>query len=86
MNSDLLKIYRAVKGDDHFLWRIEAATWVIGVLYEPWIASVVAHEVVDSIVLDGDAVDTTQVTDEQIIDAIQSLPTQSAPDDDKELA
>lgn len=77
--SNLLKVVRAVRGDDWFVERIRAACVLAGVDYTERLAMQVAADVVDDIDIDEDfAVSTSGVSDSTIIDALASItqPTQ----------
>lgn len=77
--SNLLKVARAVRGDDWFVERIRAACILAGVDYTERLAMQVAAAVADDIDIDADlAVSTSRVSDSAITDALASItqPTQ----------
>ena len=76
--SDLLKIVRAVDGDDWFCRRVQVACELAGVTYERTVLLRVTQAVTDGIVLSGEdglTVDTSGVTDEAIIAAVAAEST-----------
>ncbi len=73
-NSNLLKVSRAVNGDDWFIERIKTACILQGVDYSERLAMQVAHAVVDDIQVDAElTVTTTAVTDQAIETALTVL-------------
>lgn len=73
--SPLLKIKRAVDGDDFFCGRVEIACEMQEIPYTRKLLLYVAGQVSDAIVLsgeDGTTVNTFGVTDESIFSAIAS--------------
>lgn len=76
--SKLLKVSRAVRGDDWFVERIRTACILGGVEYSEHLAMQVALACADDITLDDAlGVDTTSVTDEAIIAALDRLSTEA---------
>ena len=76
--SDLMKIARAVDGDDWFCRRVQVACELAGVDYNRPTLLRVAQAVVGGITLSGDdglTVDTSGVTDEAIIAAVEAEST-----------
>jgi hypothetical protein len=71
MESNLLKIARAVDGDDLFAMRVKIACELKKITYSRDVLLTVAQAVADHITVDdAGAVDTTGVPDEAIIDAL----------------
>lgn len=71
--SDLLKIARAVRGDDFFSERVRVACDLAGAPFDAALLTRVARAVVDHIELSGEdglTVSTAAVTDEEIIAAV----------------
>lgn len=69
----LLKMKRAIDGDDFFVGRVEMACELIGKNYSRKLLLAVAAAVVDDIELsgeDGTTVSTLNVSDEDIIEAV----------------
>jgi 2C-methyl-D-erythritol 2,4-cyclodiphosphate synthase len=73
--SNLMKAHRLAMGDDHFAWRVEAACWQAGVEFTP---AVVRHVAADEDILaaalmdDLGTIDSSPVSDEAILSAVQS--------------
>lgn len=74
ITSNLLKVSRAVRGDDWFVERIKIACVLQGVDYSERLAMQVASAVVDHIDVDENmTVSTHRVTDTEIEAAVISL-------------
>lgn len=74
--SNLLKIALATGNDERFMLRIKIACQLAGISYDDHNITQVTNAVVDSIALNGDdfmVVDTSGVTDEQIMNAARAL-------------
>lgn len=78
--SDLLKIARAVDGDDWFVTRVRIACDLQSVTYTRDVALRVAQACASAITLDQfQTVDTTGVSDDQITAAVQAYVAPTAP-------
>jgi hypothetical protein len=76
MNSNLLKIARAVDGDDFFAMRVKISCELGDIPYTRDVLLTVAQAVADAITVDdAGAVSTSGVTDEAIIAALPQAET-----------